>query len=76
MTRDKKSCHLVEMTEEKINLKQLASRTSPNKDNKQKYQAKESIDDFINMLSTKTTQSAGIEELNEMIAHGWSLQEK
>jgi hypothetical protein len=36
MTRDKKSCHLVEMTEEKINLKQLASSTSPNKDNKQK----------------------------------------
>jgi hypothetical protein len=36
MTRDKKNCHLVEMTEEKINLKQLASSTSPNKDNKQK----------------------------------------
>lgn len=72
MTRDKKSCHLVEMTEEKINLKQLASSTSPNKDTKQK----ESIDDFISMLSTKTTQSVSIEELNEMVAHGWSLQEK
>lgn len=72
MTRDKKSCHLVEMTEEKINLKQLASSTSPNKDTKQK----ERIDDFISMLSTKTTQSVSIEELNEMIAHEWSLQEK
>ena len=72
MTRDKKSCHLVEMPEEKINLKQLASSTSPNKDTKQK----ERIDDFISMLSTKTTQSVSIEELNEMIAHEWSLQEK
>ena len=60
------------MTEEKINLKQLASSTSPNKDTKQK----ERIDDFISMLSTKTTQSVSIEELNEMIAHEWSLQEK
>jgi hypothetical protein len=64
------------MVKEKINLKQMACSTNPNKDNKQRYQAKESIDDFICMLSTKTTKSAGIEELNEMIAQGWSLQEK
>jgi len=61
--RFKKSCHLVEMPEEQINLKQLASSTSPNKDAKQK----ESIDDCISMLSTKTTQS-----VREMISSNYS----